>query len=682
MFSALRSLRPRVLLSMGTIPLLLGIACTGKTLPFPGALMLSVQTDLSAPKDVAAVGLFITSDGRPIFSDTRDVAPNGEVRFPATIAIVADEARPRAQIKIRVVAFQPSGDVRVLRDILTTIPKGRTALLRAPLLWINEGSGKGSRYALGGATAVTTNDVGASDGFGKLTSACPDGQTFIEGSCADATVDADALPDYDEKAVFGGGSANGDGRCFDVLACFGAAAPVTLDPTACTATSLGVAPTDPSLSFAVKLPPSANTGECRSDGCLVPLDKGSGWKPEGAGVSFPKAICARITSGAALGIVRTMACPSKDLTVPSCGAASRVQASSAPPGLDGGGGTTTPVNDDFESLLSYGGEPALSAVAIDGASVYLGRTLANPPPSGVVKLPRADVLAQKPQAQVSVLFGYSAPQASAVRIGPKGATSTVLVRGDNGEVRLCTPTSANDCPTFNVTGARDVIALGPSEAYVFGSTGAQPGLFAIPLSAPALQARVVTATPVTAMTFAESRLFFAMIDGSIQQCTLPCADTSAMSQILSPPPNGPSIVTAMTADDRVPGKLFIMRVPADGVTVAAGGIFSVSMAGQGEQAIAPGSDVLPPGAPPVTPPSALAVDSTYVYWGGSYNDPQDNSRKAGLVRKAHASTGPSSAFVMPGSDPVASVAVDDNAVFWAYTRPDSALVFAKKKRVF
>lgn len=648
--------------------------------------MLSIQTDLSAPKDVAAVGLFITSDGRPVFSDTRDVAPSGEVRFPATIAIVADEARPRAQIKIRVVAFKPSGDVRVLRDILTTIPKGRTGLLRAPLLWINEGSGKGSRYTLGGATAVTTSDVGASDGFGKLTSACPDGQTFLEGACADATVDGDALPDYDERAVFGGGSANGDGRCFDVLACFGADAPVALDAATCTATLAGVAPADPNLSFAVKLPATAGTGECRADGCLVPLDKGSGWKAEGAGVSFSKAICARIASGAALGIVRATACPTKDATVPSCGPASRVATSSAPPGVTSNpdGGTTTPVNDDFEQLISYGGEPALSAVAIDGTNVYLGRTLANPPPSGVVKIPRADILAQKPQAQVTVLFGYGTAQASSVRIGPKGATSTVLVRGESGEVRLCTPNSSNDCPTFNVTGPSSLIALGPSEAYVYGSTGGAPGVFAIPLSAPALQTRVApSGAAVSAMVFAESRLFLGMADGTIQQCTPPCADTSSMSQILSAPPGAPSIVTALAADDRVPGKLFVMRVPADGVTTSAGGIFSVSMAGSGEQQIAPGNEVLPPGPPPAVPPSALAVDSTYVYWGGSYTDPQDNSRKSGLVRKAHATSGgTSSPFLMPGSDPVASIAVDDGAVFWAYTRPDSALVVAKKKRAF
>jgi hypothetical protein len=100
------------------------VACSADTEPYAGGLMLAIQTDLAAPKDISAIGLYITSDGRPIFADTRDVAPAGEVKFPATIAIIGDANRPRAIIKIRVIAFEDSGDVRVLRDIITTIRRG------------------------------------------------------------------------------------------------------------------------------------------------------------------------------------------------------------------------------------------------------------------------------------------------------------------------------------------------------------------------------------------------------------------------------------------------------------------------------------------------------------------------------------------------------------------------------
>jgi hypothetical protein len=683
--------RSSALACLSTLAVALAVACSGKTLPYAGGLMVSIQTDLAAPKDVAAVGLFITSDGRPIFSDTRDVAPNGEVRFPATIAVVGDEKRPRAQVKIRVVAFKGNGDVRILRDILTTIPKGRTGLLRAPLLWINEGSGKGSRNQI--VSGLATRDAtGAADGFARLTSACPDGQTFLEGACGDATVDGDSLPDYQERDVFGGGNASGEGgRCFDVRACFGPAASVQVDRASCSAPLDGVDSNDPNLSFAVQLPTSAATGECRAGDCLVPLDKGTGWKLGGPGVSFPKAICARLESGAALGIVRTTACPSKDATTPSCGPASLVSTSSAPPGLDGGVGSFdggAVATTDFESPRFLGGEPNLSSVAIDQDSVYVGRIQANPPPPGVLKLSRADVVAQKVPPQFSLLASFSSAQRSVVRVGPQPRAAYVAVASEDGQVRLCTPTSAGVCPSFSFTGGGGVpvIALGDAELYVFGSTGEAPRLFAIPLQSQVLQARVgPVSAPVTAMHYAKGRLFFGLEDGSIQQCTVPCQVAGALSEILSAPPAGGAI-SAMTSDDRVPGKLFVLRIPLDGVTVSQGGVFVVSMAGQGEQQLAPGGDILLQGSPPpLEPPSALAVDSEYVYWSGVFPDPSSGVRKYGVVAKKHTGlAAPAGLVEVNGGEnvPVESISVDGSHVFWTYDRPTNALAFAAKKRPF
>ncbi len=666
-----------------------GLACSGKTLPYAGGLMLSIQTDLSAPKDVAAVGLFITSDGRPVFSDTRDVAPNGEVRFPATIAILGDEARPRAQIKIRVAAFKNDGEVRILRDILTTVPKGRTALLRAPLLWINEGSGKGQRNQI--VSGLSTRDTVGSgaDGFAKITSACPDGQTFLEGECGDATVDSETLPDYQEKDVFGGGTADGQGgRCFDVLACFGAATRVDVDLAACSASLAGTTESDPNLSFAVALPPSAAVGECRGDSCLVPLDKGTGWKGGGAGVTFPKAVCARIQSGAALGIVRTGACPTKDAATPSCGPASRVATSSAPPGLDGGSSSSGSVGtSDFEPAVGYGGEPGLSSVAIDQDGVFVARSLADPPPSGIVKLARADVIASKNPAQLSIVTDFAAPQTALVQVGPLPKASTVAVSTTNG-VRICDATVVGPCQTFpfQAAGGPPVIALGASELYVFGSTGGPPGLFAIPLAAPALEPRIgPSSAPVSSMHYSGGRLFFGGVDGSISVCTVPCQTAGALTEILPASPSS-GIVTALATDDRVPGKLFGLRVPGDGVTLAQGGVFSVSTSGGGEQQLASGTDVFVQGAPPpLAPPAALAVDSEYVYWGGAFTDARDGARKYGLVRRKHASSVlPAEGFPETAgqNQPVSAVVVDGTHVFWSYVRADAALVFATKKRAF
>lgn len=680
---------------LSTLALGLAVACSGKTLPYAGGLMLSVQTDLAAPKDVAAVGLFIASDGRPIFTDTREVAPTGEVKFPATIAILADENRPRAQIKIRAVAFNRNGDVRVLRDIVTTIPKGRTGLLRAPLLWINEGSGNGK--GVGIRSGLSTRDlVGKPPDFAQITSACPEGQTFLEGACGDWTVDGDALPDYQEKDVFGGGNAEGEGgRCFDVLACFGPATPVELDVATCSATLAGVDGNDPNLSFAIKLPATADTGECRADGCLVPLDKGSGWKLGGAGVTFPKAICARIGSGAALGVLRTTACPAKDPATPSCGPASKVVASSAPPGLDGGisgglpDGGSNLGSQDFEVPRFYGGEPNLSGVAVDQDSVYVGRSQAQPPPPGVLRISRADVVAQKVPAQLSMVQSFATPMLSRVIVGPQPKATRVVIGSEDGQVRLCTPSSTSDCPNFPfaAAGASPVMAVGDSEVYVYGSTGGAPQLWAIPFQTPAVEPRTGPAgAPISAMHYSGGRLFMGLVDGSIHQCTVPCQSPAALSQVLSPPPSG-GIVSAMTSDDRLPGKLFVVRVPADGVTLSQAGIYVVSMAGQGEQQLAPGNEVLLEGGPPpLHPPTAIGVDSEYVYWGGAFTDSRDGARKYGVVAKKHAAvSSPSFGFLETNGGqnaPVAAISLDAAHVFWAYNRADNALVFSPKKRSF
>jgi len=659
--------------------LAVAVACSGETLPYAGGLMLTIQTDLSAPKDISAIGLYITSDGRPVFADTRDVAPSGEVHLPATLAVLGDADRPRAVIKIRVIAFKENGDVRVLRDIVTTIPKGRTALLRAPLLWINEGSGTGKRQEL--VSSIRPRD-NAPDGFTVIKSACPEGQTYLEGECADANVDSSTLPDYQERDVFGGGDPSGNGgRCFDVLGCFASSVSVTVDPATCSAATPGVDPNDPNLSFAVSLPASAQAGECRDGTCLVPLDKGAGWKPGGAGVTFPRALCARIAEGKALGIVRTTACPAKDLSTPSCGPASSVPTSSSAPG-DASTDGTPGASQDFDSPLAFGGQPNLSAVAIDADNVYVARTKASPAPPGVAKLARANVLAQNVCAATSMLFGYGAPQISSVLAGPQPSAQKIVVRGEAGEVRVCTPTSSNDCPTVTVNGP-PTLALGPVDAYAFGDTGGQPGLFTINLATAALTPRaIMTVVPVASMTYSGGTLFLGMADGSIGKCAVPCPDIGSVTQVRAAPAT-PAIVTAIAADDRLTGRIFFMQIPADGTTLSAGGIFEIGTSGTGEQQLAGGAEILGSPPPPL-PPAALAVDSQYVYWSGTFDDPRGGGRRNGLVRKNHVTRAASEPFLeaAPGNEVVSSIALDGAHVFWTYERAAGALQFARKKRAF
>ena len=76
----------------------LAVACTGKTLPFAGALMLSVQTDLSAPKDIASVGLSITSAQAPI---------KVIQQLTAAIALAASESGARVYVDDSLVGETP-----------------------------------------------------------------------------------------------------------------------------------------------------------------------------------------------------------------------------------------------------------------------------------------------------------------------------------------------------------------------------------------------------------------------------------------------------------------------------------------------------------------------------------------------------------------------------------------------
>lgn len=670
----------RVTLGLSVGLLTLVLACSAKTLPYAGGVMVAVQTDLSAPKDVAAVGLYITSDGRPIFGDTREVAPNGEVKFPATIAVLADQERPRAVVKIRAVAFKADGSVRVLRDVVTTLPKGRTGLLRAPLLWLNEGSGTGSRNDLLASASLRPLDA-TSDGFSRLTSACPDGQTFIEGECADAHVDGDSLPDYVEKDLFGGGGAAGGGRCFDAAICFAARTPVKLDMTSCTGTIDGVDPNDPSLSLAVALSSGAGAGECLADGtCVVPIDKGLVWKVSGSSLALPRALCNRIAAGKASGVVATTACSSKDATTPLCGPASAVSAGSSS-GTDGGSAGTS----DFDSpTVSKRSEPLLSDIAVDAQNIFIARA-APSLPAGVARVRKSDITSMTQPEDFQVLFSYAAgvEQGSALALEPSSITQRVVVRGQSGEVRLCT--SSGGCSQAVVlpsSGYRS-IAAGAAEAYVFGAYSSQTGLYALPYSSPIPEARISPSnTGVTALLAHGDSLYIALDDASVHRCVLPCKTAPQLTQIRSAP-SAPASATALAASDKVPGKIFVMQVPKDGGSPVPGGVFMIDESGAPEQQLVTGEELGGPTST-VESPSALAVDSEYVYWGGGFDDPRDHVRKAGLSRRSHRTLAPPVPMLesTQGGEPVSSVAVDDTHVFWTYYRNDRSLLFARKTRSF
>ena len=333
---------------------LVGTAIAGACAEPKGAIMLAINTDMRAPKDVNAVSVSISTNGAIKHSFIGRVTPQGDVLLPATLAITEPEDKS-ASIRIRVMAFQDRKP-RVLRDIRTTVPTGgRTALLRIPLNFVNDASAVGEQLppgvvpdAVPGTGGTPTGGAGGGDGggqgvadfdfFGSFQPPCDDiqNQTIIDGECKDSFVDAESLPDFtsEEEQL---GNSTVVGSCFELARCFAISASVdgpALDGSAPAIPqpppeagagsapdpdaggdggkagfkSFGLRPSavvldrntcvldlggaDPArLNLALVTP---ETGECVRPGeCYVPIDRGpAGWKDENGRVQLPRFVCA------------------------------------------------------------------------------------------------------------------------------------------------------------------------------------------------------------------------------------------------------------------------------------------------------------------------------------------------------------------------------------------------------
>ena len=123
-----------------------GSAGCGKETATPG-LMLAFSSDMSVPKDITAVGLYIrTRTGTVIYNRVvpAEVSPSGTrtVRFPSTFAVLSNG--PPATVRVQLIAYGQGGvgarKAIVMRDSTTGVPTNRVGLLRMPLLWLNQGS--------------------------------------------------------------------------------------------------------------------------------------------------------------------------------------------------------------------------------------------------------------------------------------------------------------------------------------------------------------------------------------------------------------------------------------------------------------------------------------------------------------------------------------------------------------
>ena len=243
-----------------------------------GQIMLAVNTDLVWGKDLDAISVTVShhSEEQLVVS----LAPS-TTKLPATVSVAAP-ASDADPVSIRVVGSL-GGKERIRRDIVTSVPENRNALLWAPLQWLCDAA----------AGAPT----------------CSESQTCVLGACVASTVSSAELPDY-AAAEFS------DGACFDTAKCFARSTAVqVVDPATCTI------PASSTSNVNVALVTKAD-GVCDGSGCLVPLERGPyGWNESKAsaqaGLVLPPAACALALNGR-ITLAQSTACPPRSPSAPTC----------------------------------------------------------------------------------------------------------------------------------------------------------------------------------------------------------------------------------------------------------------------------------------------------------------------------------------------------------------------------
>lgn len=284
-----------------------------------GQLMVVFQTDMSLPKDIDTIRVEATLDGSIVYDETFErLGDEGSIRLPATLGFLTPDD-PAQALRVRVIASRGGKDgVRLLREVLTTVPEGRTATLHMPIQFLCDGSAEVERDEQGNALRDEQGNV-------LVKNSCPEGQSCVAGSCVPREIDSRALPEFEAEAVFGDGDGDGDGLCFDTVLCFAAAASAPVDLERFAANPNDCVANAPSGEVNVALLTQGG-GICGESACYVPLDAESdaGFRvEEGNVLRLPIEVCKRAQQGKLAGIAIADAgegrCRKKGTDLPTCG---------------------------------------------------------------------------------------------------------------------------------------------------------------------------------------------------------------------------------------------------------------------------------------------------------------------------------------------------------------------------
>ena len=351
----LKAVKPRLFLGSAALALLAVSMACGSTAQ-RGGLVIGLETDVSVPANVDGIGISVAVDGQIKYSrlfalDAAALPGKRVVRLPATIVVLEPAAGDAPSVDIRAVAFH-QGHARIVRDVISTVPHGRTALLRLPLAYLGYNDGVKGSVPVSAFEAVKpkrivavihpedTSDAGLdADLITNIDSRCTALQhlTNVDGECVDAHIDSDTLPDYEDAELFENGKdESGESnpeQCFDMETCFDPAAShrVALDRTngECTVKLEG-SPADLNVALAIQQSADESTpgiGFCvgtdatGSRRCMVPIDRDDqhGFRVDTARgvVVLPQGVCDRRT---VVGIELAHGCASKTAVMPIDGA--------------------------------------------------------------------------------------------------------------------------------------------------------------------------------------------------------------------------------------------------------------------------------------------------------------------------------------------------------------------------
>jgi hypothetical protein len=340
------------------LPALLG-GCTEDP---KGQLVIAVQTDVHLPKDIDTIRIEVFNEGEPKFKNDYERLGTEEAPFllPGTLTAVASED-PTDVVRMIVSGRSggSNGKLRMVREVVTTVPEARTATLQLPLQYLCDGQ------------ALVVDGEAQSD--------CPEGQTCLAGTCADDGIDSAGLPDYDPDEIFV------EGICLDVAVCFNQGEVAPVDAEDCTIDA-------PAAETNIALQTEGD-GICGALGCFVALDAESalGWQTRDDGrIQLPPAVCSQIDAGKIVNVVAAPTngpCPLKQVSVPTCGPWSAAGLGAPNTGAVAlAGGQSQPVSVRigqgaifWASAGTFSGEGTIKSVGAIGGTPVLEATGTLPP---------------------------------------------------------------------------------------------------------------------------------------------------------------------------------------------------------------------------------------------------------------------------------------------------------------